>query len=109
MKLLFYISQIPIEPVKDSMNTINEYGVLGAMFILLLLFVTIVVRFGKKTTEQLIQTLLSKNNELEKRLEELEVEFRTYIIKSDSEKSQIITKNTEAFNNFSRVLEKIVT
>jgi len=113
MPLLLYmfVLQIPVEGVKESISTINEYGILGAFSVIGLVALFFLIRYVKSLydkSQKSYEYLLSE-------FQKVQTEFRTFIIDDNSklreiilENNEVLKKNTEAMINFSRIIEKII-
>lgn len=105
--IAFIINQAGAEPTTKALDRIGSQGVVGAFAVLFMIFIGIILKYMKTYNENSLNALIKKNEELEKRIGELEEEFREFMINEIKTNQEMIGKNTEALNNFTRVFEQL--
>lgn len=73
-----------------------QYGILGIITIIL----------GRLMYQQ-YQGLIDKNKELEKRIDDLQIEMRQYLMHDREESNKIIERNTNAFENLLETIKHL--
>ena len=73
-----------------------QYGILGITTIIL-----------ARLMYQQYQSLIKKNIELEKRIDDLQIEIRDYLIHDREELSKIMERNAIAFENLMHTIKNI--
>jgi hypothetical protein len=77
-------------------SVIMQYGILGVITIAL-----------SRLMYQQYQSLIKKNIELEKRIDDLQIEIRDYLIHDREELSKIMERNAIAFENLMHTIKNI--
>jgi hypothetical protein len=77
-------------------SVIMQYGILGIVALSL-----------AKISYQQYQSLIKKNIELEKRIDDLQIEIRDYLIHDREELSKIMERNAIAFENLMHTIKNI--
>jgi hypothetical protein len=77
-------------------NALMQYGILGVITIAL-----------SRLMYQQYQGLIEKNKELEKRIDDLQLELREYLMHDREESNKIMERNTIAFENLMHTLNEL--
>ena len=77
-------------------NALMQYGILGVITIAL-----------SRLMYQQYQGLIAKNKELEKRIDDLQLELREYLMHDREESNKIMERNTIAFENLMQTLNEL--
>jgi hypothetical protein len=77
-------------------SVVMQYGILGITTIIL-----------ARLMYQQYQSLIKKNIELEKRIDDLQIEIRDYLIHDREELSKIMERNAIAFENLMHTIKNI--
>ena len=77
-------------------NALMQYGILGVITIAL-----------SRLMYQQYQGLIEKNKELEKRIDDLQLEIREYLMHDREESNKIMERNTIAFENLMQTLNEL--
>ena len=77
-------------------NALMQYGILGVITIAL-----------SRLMYQQYQGLIAKNKELEKRIDDLQLELREYLMHDREESNKIMERNTIAFENLMHTLNEL--
>ena len=77
-------------------NALMQYGILGVITIAL-----------SRLMYQQYQGLIEKNKELEKRIDDLQLELREYLMHDREESNKIMERNTIAFENLMQTLNEL--
>lgn len=77
-------------------NMLYQYGILGVVTVIL----------GRLMYQQ-YQSLIKKNIELEKRIDDLQIEIRDYLIHDREESNKIMERNAIAFENLMQTIKNL--
>jgi hypothetical protein len=77
-------------------TALMQYGILGVITVVL-----------SRLMYQQYQGLIEKNKELEKRIDNLQLELREYLMHDREESNKIMERNTIAFENLMHTLNEL--
>jgi hypothetical protein len=77
-------------------TALMQYGILGVTTVVL-----------ARLMYQQYQGLIAKNKELEKRIDDLQLELREYLMHDREESNKIMERNTIAFENLMHTLNEL--
>jgi hypothetical protein len=77
-------------------TALMQYGILGVITVVL-----------SRLMYQQYQGLIEKNKELEKRIDDLQLELREYLMHDREESNKIMERNTIAFENLMHTLNEL--
>lgn len=89
-----------------DVSSLNQYGVLGVFAILLIAFVSILLKVVWTMVEKQINKLQDQCDESEKKIDDLQKELRAYLEAEAIASKEALKGATEAINRNTRILER---
>ncbi|MBN2664563.1 MAG: hypothetical protein JXR68_13015 [Bacteroidales bacterium] len=97
---MFFLYPVLLDILPTEASKLTEYGLLGTLLLLAVSIIAYMFRDFMREKRQ----IHNERNVKENQQNELEKEFRNYLIETNSKLINVIEKNTDALNNFSRIL-----